>query len=114
MKRDNSISRREGLGLLMGAALATRRAVAADPTLPFTGLDHLEFTVSDVEKSLAFYVQIFGNTVMKNKQTTRRYLKLGGCYIAMDKTQDIRVDHYCAGIEGFNIASVHAYLQQNG
>ncbi len=55
---------------------------------------------------------------MKNNQTTRRYLKLGGCYIAMDKTQGnqaeaIRVDHYCAGIEGFNIAGVHAYLQQN-
>jgi catechol 2,3-dioxygenase-like lactoylglutathione lyase family enzyme len=30
------------------------------------------------------------------------------------KTQDTRVDHYCAGIEGFNIASVHAYLQQDG
>jgi catechol 2,3-dioxygenase-like lactoylglutathione lyase family enzyme len=107
-----------GIGAFAGE-YAVRRALGADPGLHFTGLDHVEFTVSDVEKSLAFYVQIFGNTVMKNKQTTRRYLKLGGCYIAMDKTPNtqpeaIRVDHYCAGIEGFNIASVHAYLQQNG
>ncbi len=35
-----------------------RQAFAADPGLHFTGLDHVEFTVSDVEKSLAFYVQI--------------------------------------------------------
>jgi catechol 2,3-dioxygenase-like lactoylglutathione lyase family enzyme len=102
--------RRRVLGLLGAGALVS----GADSALHFTGLDHVEFTVSDVEKSLAFYVQIFGNTVMKNNQTTRRYIKLGGCYIALDKRQDIRVDHYCAGIEGFQIANVHAYLQQNG
>ena len=121
MKRNNSaigrgIDRRAALGLLGAGAFAggfaARRAAAADPGLHFTGLDHVEFTVSDVEKSLAFYVQIFGNTVMKNKQTTRRYLKLGGCYIAMDKAQNnqadaIRVDHYCAGIEGFNICLLY-------
>jgi catechol 2,3-dioxygenase-like lactoylglutathione lyase family enzyme len=118
MEDTAGIGRRRALLIVGGGtfagAYAVRRALGADPGLHFTGLDHVEFTVSDVEKSLAFYVRIFGNTVMKNKQTTRRYLKLGGCYIAMDKTQDIRVDHYCAGIEGFNIASVHAYLQQNG
>jgi catechol 2,3-dioxygenase-like lactoylglutathione lyase family enzyme len=119
MGRDNSrVNRRESLGFLGAAAFAggfaMRRTAAADPGLRFTGLDHVEFTVSDVEKSLAFYVQVFGSTVMKNNQTTRRYIKLGGCYIALDKTQDIRVDHYCAGIEAFNIAGVHAYLQQNG
>jgi catechol 2,3-dioxygenase-like lactoylglutathione lyase family enzyme len=119
---DRNIDRRTTLGLLGRGVLswgfATRSAVAAESGLHFAGLDHVEFTVSDVEKSLQFYVQIFGNTVMKNKQTTRRYLKLGGCYIAMEKTpntqpESIRVDHYCAGIEGFDIAGVHAYLQQN-
>src|SRR5580704_18002148 len=112
------MDRRRALEVLgvgaMGGLLSESRVEGAGVGLRFAGLDHVEFTVSDVEKSLAFYVQVFGNAVMKNKQTTRRYIKLGGCYIALDKTQDIRVDHYCAGIEGFNIASVHAYLQQNG
>ena len=112
------MDRRSALGLLGAGAFAVRDAAAADPGLRFTGLDHVEFTVSDVEKSLAFYVQIFGNVVMKNNQTTRRYIKLGGCYIALDKAQGnqaeaIRVDHYCAGIEAFNVAGVHAYLQHN-
>ncbi len=114
----SQIVRRKALRILGAGAFAyglgSRRAAAADSGLRFTGLDHVEFTVSDVEKSLALYVQIFGNTVMKNNKTTRRYLKLGGCYIALDKAEAIRVDHYCAGIEGFNIAGVHAYLQQNG
>src|SRR5580692_21124 len=117
------MDRRRALEVLgagaVGGLLGERRVEGADVGLRFTGLDHVEFTVSDVEKSLAFYVQVFGDTVMKNNQTTRRYIQLGGCYMALDqtgnaKTQDIRVDHYCAGIEAFNIAAVHAYLQQNG
>ena len=112
------MGRRRALEVLgagvVGGLLAERRVDGADAGLRFAGLDHVEFTVSDIEKSLAFYVQVFGNAVMKNKQTTRRYIKLGGCYIALDKTQDIRVDHYCAGIEGFDIAAVHSYLVENG
>jgi catechol 2,3-dioxygenase-like lactoylglutathione lyase family enzyme len=112
------MDRRRALEVLgagaVGGLLAERRVDGAEAGLRFAGLDHVEFTVSDIEKSLAFYVQVFGNTVMKNKQTTRRYIKLGGCYIALDKTQDIRVDHYCAGIEGFDIAAVHSYLGEKG
>jgi catechol 2,3-dioxygenase-like lactoylglutathione lyase family enzyme len=107
------LNRREALGLL-GGLLATRRAGAQDSAIRFAGLDHVEFTVSDVEKSLAFYVRIFGNTVMKNNQTTRRYLRLGASYIALDRAQEIRVDHYCAGIPGFDVAAVHAFLRQRG
>ena len=58
--------RREMLGVLGGAALALRNAAAADPGLHFTALDHVEFLVSDVEKSAAFYARVFGNAVLKN------------------------------------------------
>ena len=77
-------------------------------------LDHLEFFVSDVQKSTAFYARVFGNTVMKNNQTSRRYGKLGLVYMAIDTGQPIRVDHVCGGIPGFDIAGVHKYLQQQG
>lgn len=108
-----TISRRNTLKLA-GAVCLAGRMQAADAPLAFAALDHLEFTVSDVEKSLAFYVGIFGNTVMKNNQTTRRYIRLGSAYIALDKAQQIHVDHFCAGIAGFDIAAVHALLQQRG
>ena len=109
-----SISSRRDAIALLAALWTSRPAQAADSGLTFAALDHLEFTVSDVEKSLAFYVRIFGNAVMKNNQTTRRYLQLGSSYIALDKAAQIRVDHFCAGIPGFDVAAVHAYLQQQG
>ncbi len=51
---------------------------------------------------------------MKNKQTTRRYIKLGSAYLALDKAAQIRVDHFCAGIDRFDVAQVHAELQRRG
>jgi catechol 2,3-dioxygenase-like lactoylglutathione lyase family enzyme len=107
----NGIDRRTMLGLLGAAA----GAYGADAKLAFTGLDHLEFWATDVEKSRDFYARIFGNTVMKNKTTTRRYIKLGASYLAIDRGQEAgRVDHFCAGIPNFSIEAVHRYLMGKG
>ncbi len=108
------MGRRAALGALAAAALAARRAAAAGAGLRSNGLDHVEFFASNVEKSAAFYARLFGNTVLKNNRTTRRYVKIGPAYLAMDKGPELRVDHFCAGIPGFQIAETHAYLQQNG
>ncbi len=106
-------NRREVLEIVV-AFTAADRIKAAETGLHFAALDHVEFTVSDVEKSLAFYTRIFGNTVMKNNKTTRRYIRLGSAYIALDTAAQIRVDHFCAGIDGFDVSAVHAFLQQHG
>src|SRR6185295_10089295 len=105
--------RRDLLSVLGVSAFALRRAAAADAALRFTALDHVEFLVSDVEKSAAFYARVFGNTVLKNNRTTRRYVQIGAGYLAMDKGQ-VRVDHVCAGIPKFDVAAVHAYLDAKG
>jgi catechol 2,3-dioxygenase-like lactoylglutathione lyase family enzyme len=104
------------LAMLGASAVAMRHAMAADSVLRFTALDHVEFLVSDVEKSAAFYARVFGNAVLKNNKTTRRYVKLGPSYIAMDRNAQgaINVDHFCAGIPGFDVASVHKYLDGKG
>jgi catechol 2,3-dioxygenase-like lactoylglutathione lyase family enzyme len=115
MSEEHLLGRRAALALLGAGAWAARPSSAADSPLRFTGLDHVEFWASDVEKSRDFYARVFGNTVMKNKQTTRRYLQLGAAYIAIDRGQDAgRVDHFCTGIGDFQIAAVHNYLMQNG
>jgi catechol 2,3-dioxygenase-like lactoylglutathione lyase family enzyme len=105
--------RREMLAILGAGALALRKAAAAETDLPFTSIDHVEFLVSDAEKSAAFYARVFGNTVLKNNKTTRRYVKIGASYLAMDKGE-VRVDHFCAGIPGFQVAGVHSYLDGKG
>jgi catechol 2,3-dioxygenase-like lactoylglutathione lyase family enzyme len=108
------MDRRTALALLSAGAWAAHLS-AADSPLRFTGLDHVEFWASDIEKSRDFYARVFGNTVMKNNKTTRRYIQLGNAYIAIDKGQDAgRVDHFCPGMPGFDIAAVHGFLQQNG
>jgi catechol 2,3-dioxygenase-like lactoylglutathione lyase family enzyme len=107
-----SLGRRDALRLLGASPFLARAARAASEALRFTMLDHVESNVSDVDKSVAFYARIFGNTVLKNNRTTRRYLKLGPAFIAMDKGQQIRVDHFCAGIPEFQIAALHRYLDE--
>jgi catechol 2,3-dioxygenase-like lactoylglutathione lyase family enzyme len=105
--------RREMLGVLGAGAFAVSKAAAADSALRFTALDHVEFLVSDVEESAAFYARVFGNSVLRNNKTTRRYVKIGASYLAMDKGQ-VQVDHVCAGIPNFDVAAVHAYLDAKG
>ena len=111
----SSITRRRTLGILASAPWAVQRA-SAEAALTFTALDHVEFLASDVVKSVAFYAAVFGNTVLKNNKTTRRYLKLGSAYIAIETAGQagIRVDHVCAGIPGFKVADAHIYLAARG
>jgi catechol 2,3-dioxygenase-like lactoylglutathione lyase family enzyme len=110
---DFRISRRTAVKMTL-SVLGTGALRAADQPPHFTALDHVEFFVSDIQKSVAFYARIFGNTVMKNTKTTRRYVKLGAAYIAMDQGPQIRVDHFCAGIPQFQVAAMHSYLEQRG
>src|SRR5262249_6211296 len=63
---------------------------------------------------VAFYSRVFGNAVMKNNRTTRRYVKLGAAYLAVDTGPQIRVDHFCAGLPGFDVAAMHGYLMGRG
>ena len=103
------INRRHAMHLLGAGAFAWRIA-RPEASLRFDALDHLEFFVSDIQRSLAFYTKVFGNQLWKNNRTARRYLKLGSTYIALEQGPELRVDHFCAGIEGFQIADVHSYL----
>ncbi|MEP6961905.1 MAG: VOC family protein, partial [Acidobacteriota bacterium] len=103
------MSRRQAMLGLAGACVVR----GADAGLRFRDLDHVEFTVADVDKSVDFYVKLFGGgEVMKNKTTTRRYIKLGPDYMAIDRADAARIDHFCVGIERFDIAALHAYLTQ--
>ena len=108
-------ARRELFTLLGAGALLARRAAGAESSLHFAALDHVGITVADAQKSTAFYARLFGNTVYKNNQTPRRYLKLGPCYMAIappaQGSQGYRVDHICPGVEGFQMADVEHYLE---
>jgi catechol 2,3-dioxygenase-like lactoylglutathione lyase family enzyme len=110
------IGRREALGLC-GAGLFAFRNLAGQGQEPeFSGLDHIEFYVSNVEKSRDFFVRIFGNTL--KSRNTKRYLKLGSAYMAFEQPRgtaaEIRVDHFSVAIKRLDMAKLHAFLDQRG
>ena len=104
--------RREILALLSAGAWAARPAAAA--ALPFTALDHVETSAPDAARSAKFYASVFGGSLWKNRQTPKRYVKLGPCYLAIDQKPQASFDHFSAGIADYNIAALHSYLQERG
>src|SRR4051812_21353222 len=105
------LGRREALALL-GAGIVS---AAADTGLQFTKLDHVEISVPDAPKSAALYALAFGGPVWKNNKTVRRYVKLGPCYIAIEQGREpFGMDHFSAGVAGFQIAAIHSFLEQRG
>ena len=76
-------SRRQALAALASGAIAGKAIAAITDTLHFAALDHVAIAVTDVDKSVAFYASVFGNTVLKDNRSTRRYVKLGPCYVAI-------------------------------
>jgi catechol 2,3-dioxygenase-like lactoylglutathione lyase family enzyme len=111
------INRRQAIQLFGAGALTPFAASAAVSQAPlhFTALDHVEISEPDSTKSAALYARIFGGPIWKNNKTERRYVKLGPCYIAIEQGREpFGMDHFSAGIEGFQIADIHTYLEQRG
>jgi len=86
--------------------------VLAQQAPDYAGLDHVEFFVTDLDRSLAFYTRLFGTDLWKNRQTERRYLMLGANYLALEERTEPVIDHICYGILDFNIDAVHQYLDR--
>ncbi len=115
MPQDQNLlwSRREAL-LLLGAGAFGARTASAQQKLEFAALDHIEFYVSNVERSRDFFVPIFGNTLLRNVNLGKRYLKLGAAYMAFEARPEIRVDHFSAAIRNLEMPAVHAFLEARG
>jgi catechol 2,3-dioxygenase-like lactoylglutathione lyase family enzyme len=108
------MNRRELLGFF-GAGILTARSAAQDTLPAFSALDHIEFYVSNVEKSRDFFVRIFGNTL--RSRNNKRYLKLGSTYMAFEQPRangEIKVDHTSVAIKGLEMPKLHAFLERCG
>jgi catechol 2,3-dioxygenase-like lactoylglutathione lyase family enzyme len=109
------ITRRDALlGL---SAIAVRRARAEDGLLRVTRVDHVGLTVGDIDKAMLFYRRLFGNEVLKDSRTPRRYLRLGPCYIAIAPAapgEAKRIDHFAFGVENFDAAGMQRKLENAG
>ena len=115
------LSRREliqGLSLLVTASQA--QAAASGPIQPTgivaAGIDHVSVLVSDLERSAAFYKNLFGLTVLSEDQE-HGILRLGNKHVIISIRKEKpygTVDHFGVRIENFNKAAVTQTLQQHG
>jgi len=110
------INRREMLALL-GAAAASR-AWADTALLHPTRIDHVSLAVKDIGQAMTFYRTLFGNEVMKDNKTDRRFLRIGPCYLSIAPAaagQAIRIDHLCAGVANVEmVAAAKAAVEGAG
>lgn len=112
-------SRRNAIKRMGGAVLGgmVGNIAAAEETRPrFSSLDRVEFNVSDLNRSVGFYARVFGNNdVYRHKRVDKRYFRIGPAYLGMDTSKPpLRIDHYCVGIAGFDMAVLHRFLEQQG
>src|SRR5213080_292003 len=109
------ITRREALYVLGAAAIPAAAAEAG--LLHGTRVDHVALAVGDIDKAMMFYRRLFGNEVLKDSRTPRRYLRLGPCYMAIAPAaagEAQRIDHIGVGIANFDASALKRSLEGAG
>ena len=118
------LSRRElikGLSLLMAGGATTAQAQPAQPAPPAslrgTRIDHVSVLVSDMQKSAAFYQNVFGLTAL-SEDKPNQILRLGRDRTIVSLRHEPPmvgvVDHFAIAVEGFNRQAVTEQLKQHG
>lgn len=92
-------------------------------------IDHVVLRVKDMERSLAFYIEVLGCSIKKrNEHYAMIHLAagssmidlvdiagpLGGKGAGAPDMQRRNVDHFCLRVEPFDEAAILAYLQSHG
>jgi catechol 2,3-dioxygenase-like lactoylglutathione lyase family enzyme len=111
-------TRREVLYTLGAAFFSAARPSAQAGSLEFDGIDHVEFYVSQVERTRDFFASVFGNTVLRNATAAKNYLKIGSAYLAFERPRTaggpLTADHVSVAIRNIDMAQVHAVLDAGG
>jgi len=110
------MSRRELLGALSAIALAAPAAAADQPAIGTAEqLNHVTLFVQDVQKSVAFYQDLFGMPVL-TPQAPGVNLKAGSSFLGIYPAQGgaVGINHVCLGLEKFDADVTLTRLQDRG
>lgn len=112
------LTRREALSAIGIGMFSAARPFGQETPLAFEGVDHVEFYVSQVERTRNFFAAVFGGTLLKNASASKNYLKAGSSYLAFERPRTaggpLTTDHVSLAIRNIEMARVHAFLDQHG
>lgn len=113
-----AIDRRQ---FLTGVAALSAATAAGASSGAFRGtvINHVTLSVTDVERSRAFYQGLVGATLINPPADSRQPLRLadlrvGSSFIGLyPMGAPARIDHFCIGVDGFDPDRVMARLKQD-
>ncbi len=97
------------------AALAASGAAPARASAPFQGaeVNHVALDVADVKRSRDFYQELLGLPV-RREDSRSCFLGLGANFLALFESSNPGLNHYCVGIESYDVERVTAELERQG
>src|SRR5258708_38866386 len=109
-----ALSRRDLVVVLAVVAMTNQSASAAG--FESSTLNHVSITVSNLQRSVDFYRNVFGLPVQsENKAAELVQLKLGPSHLSIRRADRPKgVDHIAIGLDRFNTHSVIADLKARG
>jgi catechol 2,3-dioxygenase-like lactoylglutathione lyase family enzyme len=93
------------------------RVTTAPAALTPIGLDHIMVSVTDVEKSAAYYRKLFGPETAREDHGNRVWFRLANTKLGLEPVpsgQKPGFSHFCVKVAGFNRAAAIAKLQAIG
>ena len=104
------VTRREVLCAIAAGMFSAARPSAQEGSIQFDAVDHVEFYVSQVERTRDFFAAVFGNTLLKNASAAKSYVKLGSAYLAFERPRTaggpLITDHVSVAIRNIEMARV--------
>lgn|SRR2546428_3157727 len=114
-----TLTRREliqGLAMLAAASSTASAAGSQEAGFKVAKIDHVSIQVSDLPRSIAFYQNLFGLSVV-SEDKPNEIVRLGMTKTLVSlhhKSPTGLVDHFAIGVDSFNKESVTRYLKQRG
>jgi catechol 2,3-dioxygenase-like lactoylglutathione lyase family enzyme len=118
LSRRQLVARLMGLGVAM-AVMETGRAQEStteniEPLFKAKGLDHIALDVVDVPRSRDFYAKHLGLDVVRGDDNALFMGADRGFFLALFKAEKAGLNHYCYGIENYDVATAVAKLREAG
>jgi catechol 2,3-dioxygenase-like lactoylglutathione lyase family enzyme len=106
----------QGLAMLAAGSGAAAHGQTQESAMKAAKIDHVSIQVSDLARSVAFYENLFGLTVVgEDKANEIVRLGVGKTLVSLHhKNPTAVVDHFAIGIEKFNRDAVTQTLKARG